>query len=87
MNPQKCIENPGLISIGLVSGNRIDIRSCSGNGKPSLETQMLWNSKVTYRLILALHYRLLEAFTGGRTSSHLRLPVILSASWLDIAIV
>lgn len=80
MNPQKCIGNPGLISLGLVPGNRIDIRSCSGYGKPSLKTKMLWNSKVTYRLILALHYRLLEAFTGGRTSSHLRLPVILSAS-------
>lgn len=80
MNPQKCIGNLGLISLGLVPGNRIDIRSCSGYGKPSLKAEMLWNSTVTYRLILALHYRLLEAFTGGRTSSHLRLPVILSAS-------
>lgn len=79
MNPEQGKEEHGLISLGLVPGNRIHIRCCSGYGKPSLETQLLWDSKVIYRLILALHFRPLAAFTGGRTFSHLRLPVILSA--------
>ena len=75
-----------LISLGLVPGNGTDIRCCSRYGKPGLEMQLSWNSKVIYRLILALHYPLLEVFTGGRIFSHLRLPVILSVSWSDIAI-
>lgn len=37
--PQDCVEYHGLISLGLVPGNGINIHCCSSYGKPGLQMQ------------------------------------------------